>query len=84
MSRDQVIREFLAEQVTPPRSPAELDDDFMPIEAGGMDSLSILHLVAFLEDEFDIRLDNDDLVLDNFATVGAIVRLAESKAASDE
>lgn len=84
MSRADRIREFLAEQVTPPRAPSELDNDFMPIESGGLDSLSILHLVAFLEDEFDIQLDNDDLVLENFATVGAIVRLSDSKAGSDE
>lgn len=83
MSDNVRIREFLAEETKPPRAVDEFEDDFRLIESGGLDSLAILHLVSFLEDEFDIVLDNDDLVLENFATVGDVVRLVESKADDD-
>lgn len=83
MSDSDRIREFLAEETKPPRAVDEVGDGFRLIESGGLDSLAILHLVSFLEDEFDIVLDNDDLVLENFATVGDVVRLVESKADHD-
>lgn len=83
MSDSVRIREFLAEATKPPRAVDELDASFRLIESGGLDSLAILHLVSFLEDEFDIELTNDDLVLENFATVGDVVRLVESKAGHD-
>ena len=81
MSYSERIREYLAEEMDPPRDPSEIADDYRLIEMGGLDSMAILQLVSFLEDEFELILDNDDLVLDNFETVGSIVQLVTARAA---
>jgi acyl carrier protein len=54
-----------------------LDDT--PLLGRTMDSLGLTQLVAFLEEEFGIEIDGDDVTLDNFQTVAHIERLVESK-----
>lgn len=44
---------------------------------GVLDSLDIMNLVMGLEDEFDIEIDPEDVMSDNFESVAAIVSLVE-------
>ena len=50
----------------------ELDDDFDLLTGGVVDSLGLLKVVAWLEDEFDIAVDDSELGPDSFRTVAAI------------
>lgn len=48
--------------------------------ASGMaNSLLAMQLVLFIEKEFQIKIENHDLNIDNFRTINAIVGLIESK-----
>ena len=63
-----IVDEFL------PDIPAEelgYDDD---LDAGIIDSLGVLQLIAWLEDTFDIVLDDAEIGPDSFGSVGAIDR----------
>lgn len=54
-----------------------LAPDASMLDAGILDSLGVMELVAFLEDEFAISVDEDELVrhnLDTLAGVTALVR----------
>jgi methoxymalonate biosynthesis acyl carrier protein len=51
------------------------------IENGVMDSLAIMKLILFLEDEFEIKIADEDLALENFTSVESIYNLAEKKRA---
>jgi acyl carrier protein len=56
-----------------PDVPAEeLEDDFDLLTGGVVDSLGLLKVVAWLEDEFDISVDDSELGPDSFRTVAAI------------
>ena len=48
-------------------------DDF--IRDNMLDSLGVMTLVDVLEEAFDITIDNDDIVYDNFKNVDAILAL---------
>jgi acyl carrier protein len=50
----------------------ELDDDFDLLTGGVVDSLGLLKVVAWLEDEFDIGVDDSELGPESFRTVAAI------------
>jgi len=41
----------------------------------GLDSITAVNLIVDIESEFQIMFDNDDLLIDNFATVEKIVNL---------
>lgn len=48
-------------------------DDF--IRDNLLDSLDVMTLVEVLEENYDIAIDNDDIVYDNFKNVDAILAL---------
>lgn len=50
----------------------ELQEGDSLIEKGVLDSLSILTVVAFLEKEFKIKIDDLDLLPENFETINNI------------
>lgn len=56
----------------------ENDDIFA---AGFVNSMFAMQLVLFIEKEFQVTIENEDLDLDNFRTINAIVNLLERKAA---
>jgi acyl carrier protein len=45
----------------------------------GVDSMALLQLVSFVEEEFEIEIRDDELTPDNFETIEAVARLIERK-----
>ena len=54
-----------------------LEDDIFAL--GFVNSLLAMQLVAFVEKEFGVRVEDEDLDLDNFRSIDAISRLVERK-----
>ncbi len=48
-------------------------------ENGIIDSLAIFRLVSFLEDTFGVRIADDEIVNENFASVDTVDRLVTTK-----
>lgn len=53
--------------------------DDQPLLSGILDSLAMVNLTMFLADEFGFELSDDDFTHENFATLGALVRLVAAK-----
>jgi acyl carrier protein len=49
------------------------------IDKGFVDSMGIMELVSFIEQEFGVELDMDDMTMDNFGTISAISNLIACK-----
>lgn len=49
----------------------------------GLDSLNIVKLVSFLEQDFEVSIDDEELVPENFGTLGQVVGLVEKKKVSE-
>ena len=60
----------------------ELKDEEDIFALGFVNSLLAMQLVNFVEKEFRITIDDDDLDLDNFRSINAIDQLIEKKAAA--
>jgi len=69
------IRDFLGRLVRD----RELSDEQDLLQLGFINSLFAMQLVLFIESTFAIRLAQEDLDLENFRSVNAIVRLVEQK-----
>ena len=74
------IRMFIKEEVVLDAS-SSLQDD-APLLEGVLDSLALMQLVAFLEEEFDTEIDDTDVTAENFKTIADIERLVEGQRAS--
>jgi acyl carrier protein len=69
------IRQFLLKHV----KKKNFEDDDHIFEKGYVSSLLAMELVVFVENEFSIKIGNEDLQLDNFKSVTAIDQLVGRK-----
>ena len=70
------VRSFIDDELA---QDDDVADDTPLIEREIMDSTGILTVIGFLEDEFDIFIDADDVSVDHFRTVSAIAQLVRAK-----
>jgi len=70
------VQDWLTQNVTGGREVAE---DYALIDNGVLTSLQTVELVTFLEDQFDILVDEDEFDEENFGSVQAIAGLVASK-----
>jgi acyl carrier protein len=79
---ESLIEEYITNEAAPNPDLLPIGRDTKLIESGILDSLSILKLVAFLEERFDVKVAPEDIVQENFETIGAISRyISERKGA---
>lgn len=87
MSTDQTaqrIRQLMVENLTYSGSWSEVDEDYPLLAKHVIDSLGMLKLVSLIEEEFDVEIDDDDVVPDNWKTIRNIAALVESKRSPSE
>ncbi|MBT2542077.1 acyl carrier protein [Streptomyces sp. ISL-44] len=72
MPRIQAIKEFMVREFLPDVPAGELDADLDLLEAGVVDSLGLLKVIAWLEDVHHINTDEFDLDPEFFRSVAAI------------
>ena len=74
----EIIRNFLLEHI----NDSDLQDTDDIFALGLVNSLFAMQLVLFVEQEFDVEIDGDDLNFDNFRTVNAIHNIVQAKTAA--
>jgi len=74
------IRAFVASELLfeDPAKAGALADDSPLLSL--IDSLGLTQLVAFVEEQFQVEIDDVEVTADNFRTVGDLARLVGSKA----
>jgi acyl carrier protein len=79
MTVAQKIRELIEKHFVNLDDKIQLNDDDNIFDRGFVDSLFAMQLVNFIEMEFHIQLDNEDLDLANFSSIKRIVSFIENK-----
>lgn len=72
------IRSFLVSQFPLARQRAIGDDDPL-LRTGILDSLGILEVVSFIEQEFAVHVDDEELVPESFESITTIARFVDRK-----
>lgn len=72
------IKAFLARHI----QSIDLQDDDDIFALGFVNSLFAMQLVLFVESEFGVAIENEDLDIDNFRSIYAIAGLIERKTAA--
>lgn len=75
---DGRIREFMLKTFPLARKYGVKDADKW-LETGLLDSLGILDLVHFLEEDFSIRVSDEELLPENFQSLSSVVEFVRSK-----
>ena len=65
--------------LTPQGNGVEFSDDDSLLAAGIIDSMLMVDLIAFLEQEYALQIDEDDMTPENFDSVHAIAEYVRRK-----
>ena len=68
---------WLNEQCTQGRSDVSIDADTLLLEGGLLDSLHFLNLVTYIEENYDLTIDEELLMPENFSTPTKVSQLIE-------
>ncbi|MGB0909846.1 MAG: acyl carrier protein [Nitrospirales bacterium] len=72
------IRKFIIEHIPKARQ-LEIQDDEQLLENGLLDSLGILDVVTYLEEEFGISVSDEELTPDNFQSIQTMSGYVQEK-----
>ena len=75
---EKAITEYIEKEIIPGSAAMELTPGQNLLTDGVIDSIGLQSLISFVETRFQIRVDEDQLSPDNFATVNAICRLVNA------
>jgi acyl carrier protein len=73
------IREYVLEEFAKTKGIMEITDQEVLTKNGVIDSMGIFRLVAFLEEEFNVRVGDEEITHDNLESIDAIERLVIAK-----
>lgn len=72
MNNISTISAFVVDEFLPGTEPSDLPADYDLVATGVVDSLGLLKVIAWLEDRFELAIDDLELDPDSFRTVAAI------------
>ena len=75
------ICQFIVTNFPLARQQASLPDEDSLFSSGIVDSLGVLDLVTFIEDEFGVIVADEDLLAENFETVAHMESFVQTKQA---
>jgi acyl carrier protein len=71
------LEEYLKKEILRNRD-AKIEENGDLIGAGILDSIGILQIVAFIETTYKIQVPDDDVIYENFHSLGTIVNYLET------
>ncbi|MCG8648422.1 MAG: acyl carrier protein [Pirellulales bacterium] len=74
----ETIRQYLVDN-SPQSGSVDFSNDESLLEAGIIDSMSMVDLISFLEKEYSFQIDEDDMTPENFDSLDAIVDFVNQK-----
>ena len=81
---ETIISDYISRELVPDAALLPLTNETSLLDSGILDSLSLLRLVVFLEERFEITMGDADLLPENFASVNAIFAYLHSREAGKE
>ena len=76
----QAVKKFILENFLFEDNEDALSYDDSFLEKGIIDSTGVLELVSFVEDEFKISVDDDELIPENLDSVNKLAKFVNEKA----
>ena len=57
----------------------EIKDDLLIFKEGILDSMGLVSLISFLEEEFSIKISDADMIEENFESINALTDFVENR-----
>lgn len=82
MDTRAVIRRFIANNLMYSSNGFQLDDDVSFLEEGVVDSLGVMELVVFVEEQFGVQVADEEVTPEYFDSVNRLAHYIELKSAA--
>lgn len=79
MSTEKEIRSFILENYLFSDDESELDSGDSFLEQGIIDSTGILEVIFFLEEEFGVEVEDEEMIPENLDSVNNLVKFVSTK-----
>jgi len=79
MSNENKVRNFILENYLFTDDQSELNSDDSFLDKGIIDSTGIMEVIFFLEDEFDVHVEDEEMIPENLDSVNNITRFIATK-----
>lgn len=76
---EEMLRNYIADNILFSKKGYPYTDDNSFLENGILNSTNILELVMFVEEEFGITTEDNEIIPDNFDSVSKLSRFTRSK-----
>ena len=76
---DSTLRNFVIQNFLYGDRNAALDNNDSFLEKGIVDSTGVLELVSYLEETFGIKVEDEEIIPDNFDSIATLTRYIERK-----
>jgi acyl carrier protein len=80
VSVEEMIRKYVAEDILFSSDGYPYSDDASFLGEGILNSMNILELVMFVEEKFHLKLPDQDIIPENFDSIGKLSAYIRSKA----
>ena len=81
MSALQVLEKFMLDDIAAGLSRVSFEGDENLLDKAIIDSLGIMKLIIFIEDTFKIKVDDAEIVPENFQSLNNMVHFVQQKGA---
>ncbi len=78
---EEKLRKYIADNILFSKNGYPYPNDASFLENGIIDSMNVLELVVFVEDHFQIAVDDQDVVPENFDSIARLAAYVQSKQA---
>ena len=76
---EQTIKNFITENFLVDGDTNQLDNNQSFLESGIIDSTGMMELVSFVEGQYTIKIEDEELIPDNLDSVNNVVRFINKK-----
>lgn len=81
MSIERQLRDYVLENYLFTDDESALGNDDSFLEKGVLDSTGILEVIYFIEDEFGVKVEDEEMVPENLDSINRIVAFVQKKQA---
>ena len=84
MSIEATVENFISKELLFGQSRTQIDPDQDLINSGLLDSVAILRLILFIEEQFGVRIEDGEVLPDNFRTINMVKGFVQAKQGADQ
>lgn len=78
MTIENILENYVVSELLSGKK-AKLEPDESLISSGILDSLTWLQLVSFIEERFEVKISDEELIPDNFQSINAMKAFLDQK-----